>query len=225
MPDLIIKPAAQSGNKVIIQDQAGGAVITTADSGATIANATLTSPTLNSPTLVTPALGTVTSGNLSNTAIVYPSGHVIQVVSTHFDGVWDTSGTGWATVTGFSATMTPSLGTKILVFINLVTGGTTFNQLQLKRDGTSIGNATAAGSRQNSMFGTGQIANYVSVLHMGFNYLDTHGANGSTSVTYQLEGHNQNGGTTYIGRSGRDNDSTVADPRHPSVITIMEIAQ
>ena len=69
MPDLIIKPAAQSGNKVIIQDQAGGAVITTADSGATIANATLTSPTLNSPTLnsptlVTPALGTPASGVL-----------------------------------------------------------------------------------------------------------------------------------------------------------------
>jgi hypothetical protein len=38
MPDLIIKPAAQSGNKVIIQDQAGGAVITTADSGATMAS-------------------------------------------------------------------------------------------------------------------------------------------------------------------------------------------
>ena len=56
MPDLIIKPAAQSGNKVIIQDQAGGAVITTADSGATIANATL----------VTPALGTPASGVATN---------------------------------------------------------------------------------------------------------------------------------------------------------------
>tara|TARA_R100000808_G_scaffold3043_1_gene11279 strand:+ start:1194 stop:1754 length:561 start_codon:yes stop_codon:yes gene_type:complete len=51
MPDLIIKPTATSGNKLILQDQAGGAVLTTADSGATIANATL-----NSPTLVTPAL-------------------------------------------------------------------------------------------------------------------------------------------------------------------------
>jgi len=49
MPDLIIKPAAQSGNKVIIQDQAGGAVITTADSGATIANATLVAPALGTP--------------------------------------------------------------------------------------------------------------------------------------------------------------------------------
>ena len=38
MPDLIIKPAAQSGNKVIIQDQAGGAVLTTGDSGATMSS-------------------------------------------------------------------------------------------------------------------------------------------------------------------------------------------
>jgi hypothetical protein len=34
MPDLIIKPTNTQGNKVIIQDQAGGAVLTTADSGA-----------------------------------------------------------------------------------------------------------------------------------------------------------------------------------------------
>ena len=34
MPDLIIKPQATSGNKVILQDQAGGAVLTTLDAGA-----------------------------------------------------------------------------------------------------------------------------------------------------------------------------------------------
>ena len=41
MPDLIIKPTATSGNKLILQDQAGGAVLTTADSGATIGGATI----------------------------------------------------------------------------------------------------------------------------------------------------------------------------------------
>ena len=41
MPDLIIKPQATSGNKVILQDQAGGAVVTTADSGVTLSNATI----------------------------------------------------------------------------------------------------------------------------------------------------------------------------------------
>ena len=55
MADLIIKPEATSGNKLIFQDQAGGAVLTTADSGATIANSTLNSPTL---------AGTVTSATL-----------------------------------------------------------------------------------------------------------------------------------------------------------------
>jgi hypothetical protein len=49
MADLIIKPATGDGNKLILQDKAGGAVLTTADSGATIANATLTTPTLTTP--------------------------------------------------------------------------------------------------------------------------------------------------------------------------------
>ena len=40
MADLSIKPTTGSGNKLIIQDQTGGAVLTTADSGATIENAT-----------------------------------------------------------------------------------------------------------------------------------------------------------------------------------------
>ena len=60
MPDLIIKPKNQSGSKLILQDQAGGAVLTTADSGVTAGNTilatktgteTLTNKTLTSPTI------------------------------------------------------------------------------------------------------------------------------------------------------------------------------
>ena len=40
MANLIIKPQNTSGDKVIIQDQAGGAVLTTADSGAALNNIT-----------------------------------------------------------------------------------------------------------------------------------------------------------------------------------------
>ena len=124
MPDLIIKPTNTSGNKVIIQDQAGGAVLTTADSGATIANATLTSPTL-----VTPALGTVATGNLSNTAIVYRQGHVLQVQSAE-----GTPGVGNATSTLEEVgTPNPSLTTTVLnskIFIqgcaNVHSGTTNF---------------------------------------------------------------------------------------------------
>jgi len=64
MPDLIIKPAAQSGNKVIIQDQAGGAVLTTADSGATLAGGIVATASIvdNAVTLAKMASGT--DGNI-----------------------------------------------------------------------------------------------------------------------------------------------------------------
>ena len=61
MADLLIKPLTGAGNTVTIQDQAGGAILTSENSGATLSNATLTSPTL-----VTPALGTPASGVMTN---------------------------------------------------------------------------------------------------------------------------------------------------------------
>jgi len=113
MPDLIIKPAAQSGNKVIIQDQAGGAVITTADSGATIANATLTSPTL-----VTPALGTPASGVLTNAT--FPAGHVIQTVTKNVDqGTTSMTGTTWVATYNTCAITPQRNNSKILVQFNV----------------------------------------------------------------------------------------------------------
>ena len=84
MPDLIIKPAAQSGNKVIIQDQAGGAVLTTADSGATIANATLSGAT-----------GTLTAPTIASMAnCTFPAGHVIQTQFTQYEGFAHMTGMG-----------------------------------------------------------------------------------------------------------------------------------
>ena len=72
MGNLIIKGKGGAGNKLIIQDQAGGAVLTTADSGATVANATLTAP----------ILGTPTSGTLTN--CTFPAGHTIQTVTRQY---------------------------------------------------------------------------------------------------------------------------------------------
>ena len=74
MADFKLKPGAGTGNKLILESQDGTDVLTTSDSGVTLASATL-----NSPTLVTPALGTPASGVLTNAT--FPVGHVIQVVS------------------------------------------------------------------------------------------------------------------------------------------------
>ena len=48
MANLLIKPTTGPGNKLIIQDQDGGDILTSADSGATIANVTLSGDVLPS---------------------------------------------------------------------------------------------------------------------------------------------------------------------------------
>ena len=75
MADLIIKPATGDGNKLILQDKAGGAVLTTADSGATVANASLTAPTI---------------ANMAN--CTFPAGMIRQVKQ----GSWGTLASGSA---------------------------------------------------------------------------------------------------------------------------------
>jgi hypothetical protein len=69
MADLIIKPATGASNSLLIKDQAGGAVITTGTSGATIASATLTSPILNTGISGTAILDEDAMGSDSDTKL------------------------------------------------------------------------------------------------------------------------------------------------------------
>jgi len=63
-------------------------------------------------------LGTVTSGNLANTAIVYPVGHVIQTVEYVGTGAYHTHSLNeWVTVVGgtFTPSITITAGNKIAI--------------------------------------------------------------------------------------------------------------
>ena len=113
----------------------------------TLTNKTLTSPVLTTPALGTPAsgvvtnlsgvlpvgvtggsgltaLGTVTAGNLSNSAIVYPHGHIIQIV-TGTSGAYVQSGGGsshvWGDTGGIpSVTITPTdASNKVFVMLSI----------------------------------------------------------------------------------------------------------
>ena len=101
MPDLTIKPVAAAGNKLILQDQAGGAVLTTADSGATIATGVTGSPTI------------------ALTNATFPAGCITQVKQTVLNTSTDVATT---TETEFlRVTITPS-ATSSKIFV-IVTGG------------------------------------------------------------------------------------------------------
>ena len=99
MADLIIKPATGDGNKLILQDKAGGAVLTTADSGATIANATLTTPTI---------------ANMAN--CTFPVGHIIQFVTATGNAASIAGQRSSYITTNVTGSITPKLaGSKIYV--------------------------------------------------------------------------------------------------------------
>ena len=75
MPDLTIKPVAAAGNKLILQDQAGGAVLTTGDSGVT-AGSTILATKTGTETLTNKTLTTPTIASMAN--CTFPVGHVLQ---------------------------------------------------------------------------------------------------------------------------------------------------
>ena len=71
MGNLIIKGKGGAGNKLILQDQACGAVLTTADSGATISGGTI----INTTGAIT-TTGTVTQSSIKLTPSTEPGSPV-----------------------------------------------------------------------------------------------------------------------------------------------------
>jgi len=150
MPDLAIKPTTGSGNKVIIQDQAGGAVLTTADSGATMASNVTGIPAAGVtgvlPVGVTggsglTALGTVTAGNLSNSAIVYPTGHVLQVVSSAYTTTHTLTGTVTTKLHDVNIT-TKGTGSNFIIMCNVSHSVNNYDQ----DVGVAVGYKTGSGT-------------------------------------------------------------------------------
>jgi len=204
MADLIIKPEATSGNKLILKDQAGGAVLTTADSGATIANATL-----NSPTLVTPALGTVTSGNLSNTAIVRPAGTMVWLDTETLTSTagWSSGTTSWSKTDDAGsnprldidlAQATIDLYSAIFIEVNstaaITAGGSfTFAEFRIVRDGSGV-----SGSARQLLVGypSNSMGSWWGAIHlMGTDQSPP----SSGGAKYEMQFRNHHGNAGYAG--------------------------
>ena len=101
---MIIRPAAGTGNKVIVQDQAGAAVMTTADAGAAIES--------NVTNNAGVATGTIAS------AVTFPAGHHLQ---TYWDSLsyssnpsLDVTSEGDAMGSNLQVTITPKSTSNVL---------------------------------------------------------------------------------------------------------------
>jgi hypothetical protein len=97
------------------------------------------------------SLGTVTAGNLSNTAIIYPAGHVVQTVTNTTTsataGASTAAGGGagaFVTSTGMSVVITPKYSNSKII-LSFFTGGMAYQLLEdirLKVTGTTTGTVT-----------------------------------------------------------------------------------
>ena len=174
---------------------------------------------------------TLANGAASGSKLTMPAGSVIQVVQSVKTGI-DSYSTGSSTlsdsyfdISGLSVSITPSSGTKCFVSYTVNVGGQAgYGQgLALFRDSTQIYLADASGNIQR-LSNFDYTVDNKKVDSMAGQFLDTHGANGSTAVTYKLQMYVATPGrTTRVNRSHDDADDR-GSARLASQITVMEVA-
>ena len=151
-------------------------------------------------------------------------GKVLQVVSTTKLDTYTTSTASWGDVTGMSVSLTPASGTKCLVLISMTvnSAGTAYAAGKLLRDSTDIAVGTAVSSRPAVTWNFYTNGHNTEDHSHSMNYLDTHGADGSTAVTYKLQFNALDSSALYINRNLTDADNN-SGGRTASSITVMEI--
>ena len=158
------------------------------------------------------------------------AGNILQVVSSTKTNTAVHNTATFTDIADLSVTLvTPQSGSKVLVSCNLMIGSEDNNYAAFKilRDSTAIGVSSAAtgSSMTNCTFGVGLRGSFqFRTQSVGYQILDTHGANGSTNVTYKLQwaGVYQTK-NVYINRPSQIDDQSYT-LFGTSTITAMEIA-
>ena len=157
-------------------------------------------------------------------------GAMLQLKSTTKTDVTSTDSASYVDISGMSVTLTPSAGTKCYVTFHIVAGGATGYGygIQIVRDSTTIANGDQYGSNNYYACRGGFLTINSVYLHganMDHGFLDTHGADGSTAVTYKLQWKSPYEQYIYLNRNhaGHGNNSNESNYLS-STITVMEVA-
>ena len=159
------------------------------------------------------------------------TGKILQVKSAIKTDTASINSKTFADISDLTVTLiTPQSGSKVLVSCSLMIGSEDGNTAAFKlfRDSTAIGVSTqGTGSMTNVTFGVGlKSGNFeFHTASVGYQILDTHGADGSTNVVYKLQWSRQSNSsrTLYINRPAQtDNQSYTL--YGTSTITAIEVA-
>ena len=143
-----------------------------------------------------------------------------------------TTSTSYVDISGMSVTLTPSSGTKCYITYHLVLGmaaGWTAG-VQILRDSTAIGNGGQYNANNYYASRGGSLTDSAAYIHGGnldYGFLDTHGANGSTAVTYKLQWISPypQQPTIWLNRSQPGSGDYTYTPNYfASTLTVMEVA-
>ena len=170
----------------------------------------------------------ITNGKLVTSA--QPTGAVLQAVSTIKTDTFSFSVTArtWTSVTGLSASITPSSASnKILVTaVVSISATNTYNAMggRVTRNGSVVAVGDTAGSRASAFFGSDDWLSAASAnqSQIYISFLDSPST--TSAVTYQLQLINdRDTETIYVNRPATDADGSQTF-RNASTITVMEIA-
>ena len=154
-------------------------------------------------------------------------GKILQVVSATKTNTFTTTSTSFTTITGLSATITPSsTNSKILVTAqvahSMAAANTVFGHFRLSGGNSSVYVGDSSGSRIRAVFG-GIATNSLTgnLLSESVVFLDSPSTTSAT--TYSVECRGTGGDTVFVKRSSGDAD-TANVTRGASSITVMEVA-
>ncbi len=169
---------------------------------------------------------TVNSKAVLDSGVKFPAGHIIQTVSSSFNGT-QAIGTSDTDVTDLNCSMTIASGNKVLILVNLYAGQPQgdYGILNIV-DGSNVviyQNTTATGNQSNaSMISTvsgGSTGDIYKSSNHSLNYLWTPGV---TSINVKVRGRCTNGSNIIINRAADTSNATWAN-RATSHLTIMEV--
>ena len=170
------------------------------------------------------SLGTVTTGNLSNSAIVYPAGHVIQTEHINTASIYSDDSDAWFT-TGFLDTITPKTTTS-KIRVQFSGGGSAGSNvwwmLGVAWSGSSIvdgsqgDNDTTPLCRLNPYNATSPSTNLICGVSFDL-LLDLNQTNTTDAITFTIRLRGT-GSYSYLGGRGTGN-------KQHTMMTLTEIAQ
>ena len=182
---------------------------------------------LNSVDFASESSGTITVNNGTiGSGVVFPSNHVIQVVSDTFTGTSSAANTTFVDTFLTKSITSLAANSKFLVMVTSIMGGVDATpRLRLRRtiSATTYDIVNADGQDGVTMGSDARLSGVQSGIVVHLSYVDSPAASASTSINYKIDLRSADTNTVYLGQSGYVSPGD-SDPKALSSMIIMELA-